>query len=124
MPTNNVIEFVQYYKLLRKGRPYNNNHSGILKLQFEDLVYNYPFATKRLRDFCKLPDNPRPFSCFDPKLSIANTQLFKRFPQYSSDVKYIEDQLSDYLFDFDSFPEPSHDGAMFMGRSPLNSGKK
>jgi len=121
MPTNSVEDFVKYYKLLRHNRPYQQQDSRILRIHFEDLVYDYDRATRTVRDFCKLPNNPRPYTIFNPVLSIANTQLILKFPQYKSDVNYIEGQLSEYLFDFDHYPKPNNTGKMFMGRSPLNN---
>lgn len=120
MPTNNVQEFVEYYKLVRRRNPANPDDERILRIHFEDMVYNYDNATKIIRDFCGLPDNPRPLSIFNPKLSIANTQLILRFPQYAEDVKYIEENLSEFLFDFTKYPTPDNSGKMFMGKSPLN----
>ena len=120
MPSDTVEEFVLYYKLLRDGMPYQDTSDRILKLNFEEMVYDYDNATAKIRDFCKLPDNSRPLSVFDPKLSVNNTQLILRFPQYKKDVEYIERELPEYLFDFERFPKPNNSGRMFMGKSPLN----
>lgn len=94
MPTEDVKAFVDYFRSIREGQPYKEPNERILILQFEDFVYNYDESTKALRDFLKLPENPRPRTIFDPALSKANTQVFKRFPQYAEDIKYIEEQLS------------------------------
>lgn len=120
MPSDSVEEFVNYYRLLRDNMPYKNPDKRILLLNFEDMVYDYDNTTKKIRDFCNLPDNPRPFSVFDPKLSVNNTQLILKFPQYKHDVEYIERELSEYLFNFERFPKPNNTGKMFMGKSPLN----
>lgn len=121
MPSENVEEFVQYYKLMRDGQPYQQKNDKILNIHFEALVYDYENATKKIRDFCKLPENPRPKSVFDPSLSVNNTQLILRFPQYQKDVEYIERELPEYLFDFSKYPKPNNSGRMFMGKSPLNN---
>lgn len=120
MPTDTVEEFVKYYKLVRDNRPYQQENSKVLRLHFEDMVYNYEATAKRINAFCGLPENPRPFTIFDPKLSVANTQLFKRFPQYEKDVQYIEENLPEYLFHFEDYPAPDLTGKMFSGKSPLN----
>ena len=124
MAVDSVEEFVRYYRALRDGQPYQNKDPRVFAVQFEELVYNYEDATKRLRDFLHLPENPNPKSIFDPALSINNTQTFRRFPQFADDIKVIERELSDYLFDFSKYPEPDLSGKMFYGKSPLNSGKK
>lgn len=120
MPIDDVRDFVKYYRLLRDGQPYRNPDPRILRLQFEDMVYDYDAATRKIRDFLHLPDDPAPKSIFDPALSVANTQVFKRFPQFADDVAVIERELPEYLFDFSRFPEPDLSGKMFFGKSPKN----
>lgn len=123
MPTDTVEHFVEYYKGIRDGMPYKNQDDRILVLNFEEMVYDYDNATQKIRDFLSLPENPNPKSIFDPKLSIANTQVFKRFPEYSKDITYIEKELGDYLFDFDRFGDIDTSGEMFVGKSPKNKRK-
>lgn len=120
MPVDNVEEFVKYYRLLRENQPYQHPNDQILRLNFEEMVYDYDAATTKIRKFCHLPENPRPFSIFDPKLSINNTQLILKFPQYQKDVEFIERELPEYLFDFSRYPKPDNSGRMFRGKSPLN----
>lgn len=120
MPTENVHEFIKYYRALRDGQPYKEANDRVLRLQFEEMVYDYDVATNKIREFLNLPDNPRPKSIFDPALSVANTQTFKRFPQFADEVAIIERELSEYLFDFNKFPEPDLSGEMFFGKSPKN----
>lgn len=120
MPIDDVRDFVKYYRLLRDGQPYQTPNDRILRLRFEEMVYEYDSATRKIRDFLHLPDNPAPKSIFDPALSVANTQVFKRFPQFSDDVALIERELPEYLFDFSRFPEPDLSGKMFFGKSPKN----
>ncbi len=118
MPIQPVEDFVKYYRALRKGQPYKETNDRILSLKFEDLVYHYEDTTSRLRDFLHLPENPNPKSVFDPAQSMANTQLWKRFPQYARDIEYIERELSEYLFDYTGCPEPDLSKRMFQGKSP------
>ena len=120
MPCENVEEFVAYYRLMRHNQPYQQQNNRILRLHFEEMVYDYVNATAKVRQFCHLPENPRPLSVFDPKLSVNNTQLILKFPQYKKDIEYIERELPEYLFDFSRFPKPDNTGQMFMGKSPLN----
>ncbi|MBR6872274.1 MAG: hypothetical protein IKN17_02065 [Ruminococcus sp.] len=124
MPVSPVEDFIEYYRRLRDDQPYKNGDKRVFSLQFEEMVYEYDATTKKLRDFLGLPENPHPKSIFDPSLSIANTQVYKRFPQYAEDIKKIEEALPEYLFDFSKYPEPDKNAKMFFGKSPLNSGKK
>lgn len=120
LPVDTVENFVKYYKLLREGRPYKKTSTDVLLIHFEELVYNYDTATEKIRNFCNLGTNPNPLSIFDPAVSMPNTQLYLRFPEYADDIKYIEENLSEYLFDFDKYPKPTMNGKMFEGKSPLN----
>jgi hypothetical protein len=120
IPIDTVEDYIAYYRCLRKDQPYLETNSRILNIRFEDMVYEYESTSKKIRDFLHLPDNPRPKSVFDPALSIANTQVFKRFPQFADDVKKIEEQLPEYLFDFSKYPEPDFSKKMFYGVSPLH----
>lgn len=120
MPINNVEDFVKYYRALRKNQPYTQPHERVLSMKFEDLVYHYDDATAKLRDFFHLPENPNPKSIFDPAISMPNTQVWKRFPQYAKDIEYIERELPEYLFDYSGCPEPDPNGKMFYGKSPKN----
>lgn len=120
MPINDVKDFVVYYRALRKNQPYTIPNERILSLQFEELVYHYDEATKKIQDFLNLPENPNPKSIFDPAISMPNTQVWKRFPQFADDIKYIEQELPEYLFDYTGCPEPDPNGKMFVGKSPKN----
>lgn len=120
MPTENVQDFIKYYRALRDNQPYKNDDQRVLRIQFESLVYDYDATTEVIRKKLGLPENNRSKSIFDPALSIANTQTFKRFPQFEDEVKEIERKLPEYLFDFTKYPEPDLSGEMFYGRSPKN----
>ena len=120
MPISPVQDFVKYYRLLRDSQPYKENNKRILSIKFEDMVYKYDETTTKIRTFLNLPENPNPKSIFDPAISMPNTQVWKRFPQFAKDIEYIESELSEYLFDFSCYPEPDSNGKMFNGRSPKN----
>jgi len=120
MPINNVEDFVKYYRALRKNQPYTEPHERVLCMKFEDMVYHYDETTAKLREFLHLPDNPNPKSIFDPAISMPNTQVWKRFPQFAKDIEYIEKELPEYLFDYSGCPEPDLNGKMFWGKSPKN----
>lgn len=120
MAVDTVENFCTYYRALRDNQPYKETNDRILCLQFEDMVYHYEEATKKIRSFLNLPENPNPKSIFNPQISMPNTQVWKRFPEFSEDIKYIEKQLKEYLFDYSGLPEPDPNQKMFFGKSPLN----
>lgn len=124
MAVEPVEDFIKYYRALRDGQPYLQQNERVLCIKFEDMVYEYEDTTKKLREFLNLSENPRPKSIFNPELSKANTQVFRRFPQFLEDIKKIEAALPEYLFDFSKYPEPEPNAQMFYGKSPLNPGKQ
>lgn len=113
-PIEPVEDFITYYRALRDNQPYRQSHSRVLSLRFEDLVYEYDKTTERIQSFLHLTDNPHPRTWFDPSRSIANTQVFKRYPSFAEDVKKIEKALPEYLFDFSGYPEPDFKKEMFL----------
>lgn len=124
IPINSVEDYIAYYRALRKDQPYLEPNPRILNIRFEDMVYEYKKTSAKVREFLHLPENPRPRTVFEPNLSIANTQVFKRFPQFAEDVRKIERELPEYLFDFSKYPEPDFSKKMFYGKSPLHEGFK
>ena len=120
IPTDSVEKFVEYYRRLREGQPYREYNERILHIQFEDMVYDFDNTRKIIDAFCGLEHGKRINHFFEPSMSINNTQLFKRFPEYINDVDYIEKELSEYLYDFSKFEGISPNGKMFFGKSPLN----
>ena len=99
-PIDSVEDFIIYYRAIRKDRPYLQSDHRVLCLQFEGMVYEYDKTMQKLRTFLNLPNNPHPKTVFDPSLSMANTQVYKRYTQFADDVKKIEEALPEYLFDF------------------------
>lgn len=113
-PIEPVEDFITYYKALRHKQPYNDANPRILKVQFEDLVYEYETTSKKIMGFLGLSENKHPKTWFDPSKSIANTQVFKRYPNFTEDIKKIEEALPEYLFDFSKYPAPDFNKEMFL----------
>ena len=122
MPSENVEDFIKYYKLLRDGQPYKEPHERCLFLRFEDMVYNYDVSAAKIDEFLGV-ENPNRKTIFVPEMSRANTNLIRKFPEFKEDIKKIEAALPEYLFDFDKYPSEDDSGKMFFGKSPLNRRK-
>ena len=118
MPLNDVKSFVSFYRGLRDNQPYKEYHERVLSLKLGDLIFRYDETTAKIREFLNLPDNPHPKSIFDPALSMANTQLWLRYPQFEKEVMYIEQELPEYLYDYSDCPKPGEDAVIFEDRSP------
>lgn len=98
IPTDTVENFTEYY--LRLMDPKACKSSNGLVVKFEDLIYRYEETTKKICEYLQLPwQNSKIF--FNPDVSIRNTQLYRRYPQYNADIEYIESKCIDYLYKFD-----------------------
>lgn len=116
MPTDNVEDFIKYYRAMRDGQPYQQPHPCVLVLQFEDMVYNYEETVSKIDNFLGISNQNRR-TIFIPEMSAANTNLIRIFPEFSEDVKKIEKELSEYIFDFTKYKEIESSNGMFFGKS-------
>lgn len=101
IPTGNVDNFIEYYKIVRDDRLWKNSEL-IYRVQFEDLVYNYDETVKSIEEFIgtKLGKHSNPHKYFDPSISISNTQVYPLYSEEAGAIKKIETELKDYLYDF------------------------
>ena len=111
-PVDNVKDFVEYYKKVRTRD--RKEDDSVLRLSFEHMLYDYGDTVKRIENFCGISRHDKPFEHFDPKKSIANTQIYKRFPQWEEDIRYIEKELGDWLFPFEKYGDTVPDGKIFF----------
>ena len=99
-PTD-VVEFCKFYKGMRASeKTFHSNH--ILKIHFEDLVYNYEITSQNILRFLDIDEERHidKLCGFNPNVSINNTQMFKRLQNVEKEVDVIEKELSGYLFHF------------------------
>lgn len=97
----NVHKFCIQYKEIRKSvKEYNKNY--VMNIQFEDLIYNYDNTLKQIKKFMNYKDNDHinKKKRFDPNKSIANTQVYLSNEVNKEEIKYIEKELKEYLYDF------------------------
>ncbi len=98
-PIYNVEDFIIYYK--DQMELIKRDSKDVLYIQFEDLVYDYENAAKKIKQFLDLKNHAVPQRYFNPSISIANTQMALRYPEYNEDIKKIEQALPEYLYPFD-----------------------
>lgn len=96
-----VHEFCKFYKGMRESeKPVTSNK--ILRINFEDLVYKYDQTLEKVMlhlDFTPEMHIAKK-SRFKPELSIKNTQIFNSSHKYDDEMKIIEKELKEYLYDF------------------------
>lgn len=98
-PTFDVEEFIIFYR--DQMEIISNLSEKVLYVQFEDLIYDYENTTNKIDNFLKIKKHTKKKKYFDPSISIANTQLYLRFPEMKKDIERIENELSEYLYNFD-----------------------
>lgn len=78
----------------------------ILRIQFEDLIYNYEDTVERIVQFLGTDSTHhiKPKTVLKPEVSIKNTKQWEKLDGYLEAVQIIEKMLPEYLFDF---PEDS-----------------
>lgn len=104
MPTDNVEQFVEYYRAIRSTIDYTDS-DDVLHLCFEDLIYEYDNTVQVIERFLNIsPESHTLKKTFMiPEKSINNTQLFRKHSDCLDDTKYIEEHLTDYLYPFDRY---------------------
>lgn len=107
IPHDSVEDFVEAYKAIRRGQ--DGDASRVLRIHFEDLIYRYEDTVKEVEGFLHLGEHSFPKQYFKPEKSIATTQLYKVYPDEADKIKYIEENLKEYLYPFDRFGEKSFD---------------
>lgn len=113
IPTDTVSNFVKYFLHMRKGQPYLQEDDRILLLRFEDMVYRFQETERKIQSFCELSASERKYHYFFPEKSINNTQIYKRYPEYEQDIRYIEKELREYLYPFEEFGDVQITGDAF-----------
>ena len=103
IPTNNVKDFVKYYKSIRDNEN-KENQKGVFRLNFEELVYDFENTKSLIASFIGIEPNTLTDTYFKPEVSINNTQLFENVDlRLKDDIKYIEEHLGEYLVDFSQY---------------------
>lgn len=105
IPINSPIDFCKWFLWTRGQSMANNDPGCVMRVQFEDLIYDYEKTRDKIIKFCQLEDqtNGKKGTVFKPEMSINNTQTWYRYPDVLEDVKIIEDNLKEFCYDFDSY---------------------
>lgn len=102
VPHDTAEQFVKYFRAVSIWRG-KENSNRILRIAFEDLIYNYEETVDRIEKFFHLGKHINKGKWFQPEVSIRNTQMFNAFPEDREDIAYIEKELKEYLFPFEKY---------------------
>lgn len=104
-PTD-VHQFCECYKRLRSMEKPVRDEKHIHRIHFEDLIYKYEESVEMVQNILgqgtdgQVPKHIKKKALFNPDKSIENTQLFNGSDRFRSEVMIIEENLSEYLYDF------------------------
>lgn len=103
VPSENVDIFIKHFKLLRKHRKFEvEEKNRILRIKFEDTIYNYDETMKKINSFLNINGmkHSKEKKYFNPQKSMYNTQVFRLYPEYQKDIEKIERELKEYCYNF------------------------
>lgn len=97
----NAKRFSLFYKRMRQTEKIKESKQ-ILRIHFEDLVYNYDQTVAKIISFVDsdLKKHVKKKERFDPATSIKNTQLFLMNKEYEMEAAVIAEELPEYLYSF------------------------
>lgn len=100
IPSADVDVFIKWYRATRTKSRENWIFPNVLSLKLDDLCNDYDNQIARIETFLGLPkgSHSKPFSYFEPEKSRTNTQLYRRYTNYSSEVSRIEKELEEFLY--------------------------
>lgn len=95
----NVSDFCKCYRKIRKSEKFVEDYR-ILRLHFEDLIYNYDSSIKKLYEFLGVNKDFHKYKkkYFNPEISIKNTHLFDMNPYWKKEADIIKRELEEYIY--------------------------
>lgn len=97
-----VKSFCIWYKATRSHRKYEKDDpTKIMRINFEDLIYDYEKTSGNILSFCGIgPEHhTMKMTRLIPEKSKRNTMVYRRFLNYKEDVRIIEHELKEYLYE-------------------------
>lgn len=96
-----VNEFCSYYRKMRNSEK-KVDDNRILRIHFEDLIYDYDYTLERICIFLDLKkdDHINIKKRFNPQISINNTQVFRKYLECNNEASIIKNELKEFIYDF------------------------
>lgn len=102
LPTDPHV-FCEVYKDSRRNTHEYENSEAVLRINFEDMIYNYEKSVQKICDFVgiEISQHKYPKRHFNPLVSVKNTKLWEKYPEYREATVVIEKELSDFLYQYE-----------------------
>lgn len=101
--TKNINTFISFYES-QLSREVIYNSDSLLKIQFEDLIYNYDITINEIFNFLEIDKKLHILkkTRLNPDISIKNTQTWKRkeFSIFKNNIEVIEKELEQWCYNF------------------------
>ncbi|MEW8956835.1 sulfotransferase [Clostridium sp.] len=100
IPSENVDTYIKWFKTLRAHLNYEKDDERIIRINFEDLIYNYNNTLEKIMNFLNLDlsNHTRPKKFLNPEISIKNCGLFKNYSELQNDIRKIESELKEFCY--------------------------
>jgi hypothetical protein len=91
-----VNSYIDRYKCYRLQN-FQTNDSRVLRLRYEDLIYEYENTVKKILDFLEegIDIHRFPKKFFDPGKSVKYTNLWQEYP-FQEEIKKIDRELGEF----------------------------
>lgn len=110
-----VVKFCKHYRLVRYTKKKEVSCNAVCGIQFEDMVYKYDETKRKIFGFIGTEEkhHAKPLKYLQPDISRNNTQLWIKHPEYNEEIRYIEENLPEYLYDYTDFATYKFTGNAF-----------
>jgi len=108
VPSIDINLFIKWYSQTRQSRKTELSDSTRIKTgevlftQFESLIYEYDNSVEKIMNYTGLSasEHVKKLKCFNPELSIKNTQVYVNYPELQHNINLIENHLGEYCYNF------------------------
>lgn len=102
IPVDEVNKFIKWYKLTREHRKYEKDPKNVLRIKFEEAIYDYENCLKKILCFLELKerDHIKKKEFFNPDISKKNTQLWLKHNGLKDDIEKIEKELKEFCWNY------------------------
>lgn len=99
IPYEDVNVFIAWYKATRTKAQESQNKKNIYFCKLDDLVFDYKNECNKIEKFLgfKNEDHIYPLQKFNPEKSCINLKLYKKYDNFTTEIKQIENNLKDFL---------------------------